>query len=610
MTSATGTCVTFDRVNIRRLNDEGQSEAVYPSPVRISADYDPLGMEVSIEAIGGTEAKSFLVSKNCESARVGRKGIIFRLETETLIFRMHTEEDWSRFTSMVASSRDGKVKSIFAQRTEDSSASQYFQFYGYLSQQQNMMQDFVRTSTYQKAILDNPSDFNGKVVLDVGAGSGILSFFAQQAGAKRVYAVEASSIAKYAAHLVAANKVNDVIKVISGKIEEITLPEKVDIIISEPMGYMLLNERMLETYLHAKKWLKPDGRMFPSRGDLHVAPFTDESLYMEQFNKVNFWYQEYFHGVNLTSLRDAAMTEYFKQPIVDTFDIGICMAKTHRHIIDFQTTHETELHRIEIPLEFHILESGTIHGLAFWFDVAFIGSDTTIWLSTAPTQPLTHWYQVRCLLSTPIFAKQGQLVTGRVLMVANAKQSYDLTIECKIEGTATTSTNTLDLKNPYFRYTGVAPTPPPGNNHTSPSEDYWGQMDLAGARQAVNLVNGVIVDGLGHVSLDSGSPSMAHQQPNIHQGCIPATGRKDKGGAASSSSSSPAYSSSYSKTGVPCSSATSLPFNQLIGGAVSPALISSSNQPLNLGTTNNTNVQAYPVIGDYAMLANNLGPFS
>jgi histone-arginine methyltransferase CARM1 len=46
-------------------------------------------------------------------------------------------------------------------------------------------------------------------------------------------------------------------QVISGKIEEIELPEKVDMIISEPMGYMLLNERMLETYLHAKKWLKP-----------------------------------------------------------------------------------------------------------------------------------------------------------------------------------------------------------------------------------------------------------------------------------------------------------------------------------------------------------------
>ena len=45
------------------------------------------------------------------------------------------------------------------------------------------------------------------------------------------------------------------------------------------------------------------------------------------------------------------------------------------------------------------------------------------------------------------------------------------------------------------RYTGVTPAPPPGNTHTSPSEDYWAQVDLNGARQAVNLVNGVIVDG-------------------------------------------------------------------------------------------------------------------
>lgn len=51
-------------------------------------------------------------------------------------------------------------KSVFSQRTEESSASQYFQFYGYLSQQQNMMQDYVRTSTYQKAILDNSPDFH------------------------------------------------------------------------------------------------------------------------------------------------------------------------------------------------------------------------------------------------------------------------------------------------------------------------------------------------------------------------------------------------------------------------------------------------------------------
>jgi len=69
--------------------------------------------------------------------------------------------------------------------------------------------------------------------------------------------------------------------------------------------------------------------MFPSRGDLHVAPFQDEALYMEQINKVNFWYQDYFHGVNLSSLRDAAMKEYFRQPIVSWISLNDKDKKKH-----------------------------------------------------------------------------------------------------------------------------------------------------------------------------------------------------------------------------------------------------------------------------------------
>lgn len=65
-----------------------------------------------------------------------------------------------RFRKLVDSVKHLRPKSVFSQRTEESSASQYFQFYGYLSQQQNMMQDYVRTSTYQRAILGNSIDFH------------------------------------------------------------------------------------------------------------------------------------------------------------------------------------------------------------------------------------------------------------------------------------------------------------------------------------------------------------------------------------------------------------------------------------------------------------------
>lgn len=65
------------------------------------------------------------------------------------------------------------------------------------------------------------------------------------------------------------------------------------------------------------------------------------------------------------------------------------------------------------------------------------------------------------------------------------------------------SSNTLDLKNPYFRYTGAAAQPPPGLNNTSPSESYWTTLDAQGARQAVNMVNGMSVNGLGEVSMDA-----------------------------------------------------------------------------------------------------------
>ena len=236
--------------------------------------------------------------------------------------------------------------------------------------------------TYQTAILENRVDFEGKVVMDVGAGSGILSLFAVQAGAAKVYAVEASEMATYARQLADQNAGNQTVKQPSSDRSHLrsssidgdrrcsgalpvrqreqvrsgpSLSELPVMLLqgwarrwrwcaaawrsstltsrwtsssgaalhlaspypvffdalrvsvrsrlkadaswltfhdSEPMGTLLVNERMLETYVYARKrFLKPGGKMFPQVGRIHVAAFSDEVLYGELVSKAAFWLQ-------------------------------------------------------------------------------------------------------------------------------------------------------------------------------------------------------------------------------------------------------------------------------------------------------------------------------
>jgi histone-arginine methyltransferase CARM1 len=285
--------VIFENVIINELNEENLTFIKrFGRPLALEVIDESDNLLLRCKQLSDNSPQNSLCDiqlfKDSETALFGKNGFIITDNGKTILLLFNNTNgssngnDLISFNKLVYDFKYGRKESVFSSRTDESSASQYFQFYGYLSQQQNMMQDYIRTSTYQRAILANIDDFKDKVILDVGAGSGILSFFAAQAGARKVYAVEASSMAKHAEALVFQNKLNDRIFVIPGKIEEISLSEMVDVIISEPMGYMLFNERMLETYLHAKKWLKPNGKMFPSRGDLHIAPFSDAQLYTEQ----------------------------------------------------------------------------------------------------------------------------------------------------------------------------------------------------------------------------------------------------------------------------------------------------------------------------------------
>ena len=76
-------------------------------------------------------------------------------------------------------------------------------------EQKDMLEDHKRTGAYYQAVMQNRRQFGGKVVLDVGTGSGILAIFAANAGAKKVYAVEATDMAKFAKRLVSHNQVTN-----------------------------------------------------------------------------------------------------------------------------------------------------------------------------------------------------------------------------------------------------------------------------------------------------------------------------------------------------------------------------------------------------------------
>merc|ERR1712241_1657824 len=177
----------------------------------------------------------------------------------------NTKMSTTESTMEVVASPPDIEKMKLLSNDEMTSKDYYFDSYAHFGIHEEMLKDEVRTLTYRNSMWHNKHLFKNKIVLDVGCGTGILSMFAAKAGAAHVIGVDMSGIVEYAKKIVNRKGLGDRVTIIRGKIEEITIPvEKVDIIISEWMGYCLFYESMLDTVLFARdKWLAPNGLMFP-----------------------------------------------------------------------------------------------------------------------------------------------------------------------------------------------------------------------------------------------------------------------------------------------------------------------------------------------------------
>ena len=145
-------------------------------------------------------------------------------------------------------------------------------------------------------------------MLDLGAGTGVHGLMAARMGARRVYLVEPEDIISVAEEIAEANGLRDRVQCIQGRIEDVSLPERVDVIVSVLTGNFLVTEDLLQTLFYARDHvLKPGGVLIPSAATMEAAPVSAAKLHAES---IGAWSVSQ-HGVDLAAARPYAGNTVF-----------------------------------------------------------------------------------------------------------------------------------------------------------------------------------------------------------------------------------------------------------------------------------------------------------
>merc|ERR1712142_340199 len=335
--------------------------------------------------------------------------------------------------------KDGKKDKMAIE--EMTSKDYYFDSYAHFGIHEEMLKDEVRTMTYRNSMYHNKHLFKDKVILDVGCGTGILCMFAAKAGAKKVIGIECSNIVDHARNIIKANHFEDTIELIKGKVEEVTLPagiEKVDIIISEWMGYCLFYETMLKTVLYARdKWLAPTGLIFPDRATLYVCAIEDRQ-YKDQ--KINWW--ENVYGFDMSCVKKVAIGE----PLVDVVDpkqvvSNACLIKE----IDIATVTMEDC-TFSAPFQLTMRRNDYVHALVCFFNIEFPHCHKRIGFSTSPESPYTHWKQTVFYFDDYLTVKKGEELHGTFASRPNDRNERDLDFDVHLDFKGELSEMNEDIK--------------------------------------------------------------------------------------------------------------------------------------------------------------------
>ncbi|CAM9689016.1 unnamed protein product [Chrysoparadoxa australica] len=319
----------------------------------------------------------------------------------------------------------------------------YFNSYVHHNIHEVMLRDTVRTGGYEAAILGNPHLFAGKVVLDVGCGTGVLSMFAAKAGARQasdhqLNRLGRNSIIDTAERLIKANGYSDQIMLMRGRIEDLKLP--VDVIISEWMGYALFYETMLPSVLLARdRYLVKGGSVMPDACSLFIEGMHDSD------HRLGWW--DDVHGLDYSLMRPEVAEAQVEVLDPASISTSRCMLKD----FNLLTTEDADLD-FEVPFELTAQRQGPVNGLVLSFDIGFeqhgCSKSVHTSFSTGVQSEPTHWKQALIWLepSQCPTLEAGDKMTGVVALTRNELNPRELDITVSWQSSSTASGTTQECK--------------------------------------------------------------------------------------------------------------------------------------------------------------------
>ncbi len=264
--------------------------------------------------------------------------------------------------------------------------------------QRKLIGDSVRNKAFRDA-LQKVIQKGASTVLDIGSGTGFLSFLAAKGGAKHVTLLEMNDLLEPSMRMAKKNNVHNCTFIQAHSTDLPTPKEKYDIIVSETLGNYALEENILETLSDAKRFLKKDGVMIPSAISQFACPVTSPRLYEE----IDVWDTGY--DIDLSIAREVSLHNMYVKTIQKDDLLEQKDAIQEWDTIDL-TLKNASIRKKEVEWTLH--HPVTIYGIAVWWKATLAQG---VELSTSPLDAPTHWEQIFLPVLTPIDCKKDDVLS-------------------------------------------------------------------------------------------------------------------------------------------------------------------------------------------------------